>query len=234
MDSHLKSDIDNHIEILKNFADRCTHITEMGVRGLHSTRVFLSTKPKTLISYDWDKPPFEVDRNSLKDAYTYSKEHDIDFRFVVANTIDTIIEKTDLLYIDTWHTYEQLLLELLLHSSKVLKYIVIHDTNELVFPGMTCAIEDFTNLNPQWSMEYMLLDLPGITVLENIASSNEVNFGHFTENELREEIQKQTKLYYKQYESNVGSTDIDWINYTDSQRKRFADVKRWPKTNSLR
>ncbi len=38
------------------------------------------------------------------------------------------IEETDLLFIDTWHVYEQLKEELRLHGSKARKYIVLHDT----------------------------------------------------------------------------------------------------------
>src|SRR5262249_15621011 len=38
------------------------------------------------------------------------------------------IEETDLLFIDTWHVYEQLRQELRRHAGKVRKYIVLHDT----------------------------------------------------------------------------------------------------------
>lgn len=226
-------DIQGHIATFVKYASQCSHITEMGVRGLNSTNVFLETKPKTLTSYDWDKPPFEVDREALKLAESKAEDLKVSFNFIVADTTSIQIEHTDLLYIDTWHTYEQLLLELFLHSSQTSKYLIAHDTNELVFPGMTCAIEDFLNLNDHWQMELMLVDLPGLTVLERVADKD-VSWGNFEEIELRTEIQRQTTLYYQQCESRVGSTSHDWKNYHEQQVIRFKDSNRWPKTNSLR
>ena len=228
-----KSDIHGHIATLVQYASQCPHITEMGVRGLNSTNVFLETKPKTLISYDWDKPPFEVDREALRLAQSKANDLKVAFNFIVADTISIQIESTDLLYIDTWHTYEQLLLELLLHSSLTAKYIIAHDTNEAIFPGMTCAIEDFLNLNSQWQMELMLVDLPGLTVLER-ASDKAVFWGDFRETDLRKEIEKQTSLYYRQCVERLGSTSHDWLYYQEQQVMRFKDSNRWPKTNSLR
>jgi hypothetical protein len=38
------------------------------------------------------------------------------------------IERTDMLFIDTWHKYGQLSEELRMHSPNVDKYIVLHDT----------------------------------------------------------------------------------------------------------
>jgi hypothetical protein len=227
------SDIKNHVDILKLYASKCSHLTEMGVRGLNSTRVFLDTKPKKLVSYDWDKPPFEVDRPTLEKVKVDALINGVDFEFIVGDTTKVEIEKTDLLYIDTWHTYEQLLLELLLHSSKSTKYIVAHDTNELVFPGMTCAIEDFLNINEQWQLDYMLIDLPGITVLERI-SEGETSWGAFTEQDLRQEINAQILLYYRQCAASTGPTSLDWMEYRDNQVEKFANADRWPRTNSLK
>jgi|694.fasta_scaffold08002_22 hypothetical protein len=227
------SDIKNHIQILQQYARKCDHITEMGVRGLNSTKVFLESKPKKLISYDWDKPPFQVDRLILRQAQELALRDQIDFQFLVADTTSIEINPTDLLYIDTWHTYEQLLLELLLHSSNVKKYIIAHDTNELVFPGMTCAIEDFLNINQHWQMHFMLVDLPGITVLERIEDKTTL-CGDFAEDELRSEIEKQINLYYEECQSATGPTSSKWMDYKNQQLQRFLNDSRWPKTNALR
>jgi len=51
-----------------------------------------------------------------------------EFVFHEADVLHVEIEATDLLFIDTFHVYEQLQEELRLHAGKVHKYIVLHDT----------------------------------------------------------------------------------------------------------
>jgi hypothetical protein len=230
--SQENSDIKDHIPVLEKYAKQCRHITEMGVRELNSTWVFLKTKPKKLVSYDWDKFPYEVNRTSLGEALDYANSKGIYFQFIPYDTTQVEIEATDLLFIDTWHTYEQLLLELLLHSSNVSKYIVAHDTNEGLFPGMTCAIEDFLKENPQWQLDLMVIDRPGLTVLKRVQEAK-TSWGQFVESDLRREIKFQSQLYYQSCNEN-GSTSAEWANYQDQQVSRFRDEQKWPKTNRLR
>jgi hypothetical protein len=51
-----------------------------------------------------------------------------DFTFLQADILWHELEETDLLFLDTWHVYEQLHEELAPHAGKVRKYIVIHGT----------------------------------------------------------------------------------------------------------
>jgi len=55
--------------------------------------------------------------------------------FRVENTLLIDIEVTDLLFIDTLHTYDQLSQELKLHSPKVRRFIALHDTESFKFQG---------------------------------------------------------------------------------------------------
>ena len=50
------------------------------------------------------------------------------FSFVVGDSRQIVIQPTELLFIDTLHDYEVLLLELFLHSPRVKKFIALHDT----------------------------------------------------------------------------------------------------------
>jgi hypothetical protein len=68
-----------------------------------------------------------------------AKEEGIDFQFILGSSLTTQIPECDLLFIDTEHTYNQLTQELKLHSKKVRKYIILHDTN---LPLMWKAVED--------------------------------------------------------------------------------------------
>jgi len=174
------SDINEHIPTLLKYGKLCSHITEMGVRWVVSTWAFLSVLPKTLKSYDMQNPStWGVD---IQDVYDAAKEHNVDFSFTQANVLDVEIEQTDLLFIDTWHAYKQLKAELKLHSSKVNKYIIFHDTTTFAYKdeksyeflgsewigdqkGIWLAIQEFLQDNPQWQLIERFHNNNGLTVI---------------------------------------------------------------------
>jgi len=100
------TDINEHIEALVKYASQCDHVTEMGVRGIFSTWAFVASKPKKIISYDLYNP--SKYGGNINNVYTLAKKYNIEFEFHEANVRDIEIENTDLLFIDTWHVYEQL------------------------------------------------------------------------------------------------------------------------------
>jgi len=151
------SDINEHLETLKNLASECDHVTEMGVRYIVSTWAFVEgMKGGTLVSIDIKHPKeYGGDLDSLVKA---CKDKGIDFTFREADTTKIKIDKTDLLFIDTDHTYKQLETELKIHAGSVRKYIVIHDTvscetelmpaiNEFLESGVWRVKEHYKNNN---------------------------------------------------------------------------------------
>jgi hypothetical protein len=180
------SDINEHLETLKKYGSECEHITEMGVRTVVSTWAFLEAKPKRLVSIDIQECPIQL-------ASELAKEAGIDFEFIQADTgkPELDIEETDLLFIDTWHVYDQLKVEFKLHSNKARKYIVLHDTTtfgELGESGSTLminpangnmelmrmrglwpAVEEFLQENKNWSLKERFTHNNGLTVLERIS-----------------------------------------------------------------
>lgn len=138
------SDINEHLPTLKKYGDKCTHITEMGVRGICSTWAFLSARPKKMISYDIQDPArWGGDINSVIDT---AKFYNINYTFILENVLNIEIENTDLLFLDTWHSYKQLKQELLLHANNVNKYIVIHDTITFAYRDE----EGYESFGPEW------------------------------------------------------------------------------------
>ena len=125
--SAIRSDINEHLPTLRDLAKECEHVTEMGVRDVVSTWAFLlglannSKKKKVLRSYDIHKSV------NIDLALNEAKSNKIDMTFTEVDVLKTEIEGTDLLFIDTLHTYTQLKNELKLHASKAKKYIVFHD-----------------------------------------------------------------------------------------------------------
>ena len=159
------SDINEHLPTLKKYSEECDHITEMGVRDVVSTWAFLMGEPKKLISYDIN----QMDEKIILDAI---KDTDIEFKFILSDTTKIEIEETDLLFIDTLHTYEQLKVELELHGNKSKKYIIFHDTTLFGYRGergdigLNPAIEEFIEKNPHWSKHEVFTNCCGLTILK--------------------------------------------------------------------
>jgi tetratricopeptide (TPR) repeat protein len=114
------SDVHEHLPTLYALAGECRHVTEMGTRKGVSTTALLFARPDRLVCYDLVRCP-QVD---LLERLAGSTQ----FVFHQADVLRVEIEETDLLFLDTWHVYEQLREELRLHAGKVRRYIVLHDT----------------------------------------------------------------------------------------------------------
>jgi len=181
------SDINKLLPILKKYAEGCNHITELGTGGVISTWALLAGKPKRLVTYDI------IYRPDIVGAEIAAKKAGIDFEFRKEDVFDTEIEETDLLFVDTYHHYNQLIQELRLHSNKVNKYIIMHDTttygkkNEkmaedcieglqkmgkdlnkfdtLFKKGLMRAIRDFLKENKHWKIGKRVLKNNGLTIL---------------------------------------------------------------------
>ena len=176
------SDINEHLSVLRHYAENCDHVTEMGVRGIVSTFAFVSAKPKIIRAIDLYHPSNWNGEDRLNYIENYCKENNIDFRFILGDTLEIEIEPTDFLFIDTLHTYEQLKTELEKHGNKANKYIGFHDTtlfanedehnsytNKIMtgnIKGLWPAIESFILNNPHWSVLERRTNNNGLTILE--------------------------------------------------------------------
>lgn len=165
------SDINEHLPVLKEYSSKCKHVTEFGVRSVISTYALMYGLPKVLKSYDID--PIENHGTNRNDLIHLGKENGVEFEFIVADTRNLEIEETELLFIDTWHVYDQLKCELDLHANKVSKYLIFHDTTTFGAVGeghpigLWPAIEEFLTNNKNWSIETRLENNNGLTILKN-------------------------------------------------------------------
>ena len=171
------SDINEHLPVIKKYAEECEHITEMGVRYVISTWALLASKPKTLVCYDiltgLDMNVFNSNINELSNK---AKDIDVNFSFTQADVLNIEIEETDLLLIDTYHEYNQIKQELKLHGNKARKYLIFHDTTTFGEFGETFktpntigiwpAIEEFLLENQEWKIQERLTNNNGLTILK--------------------------------------------------------------------
>lgn len=153
------SDINLHLPVLRQYADQCEHVTEFGTRACVSLHAFLASKAKTVVAYD-----------IANVAVPASKK----LTFINADVLTVEIEPTDLLHIDTKHTSQQFMSELVLHAEKVGKWIAAHDWftfgehGEDGKPGLRPALIWFLQQYPHWRICYQTDANNGLVIIERI------------------------------------------------------------------
>jgi cephalosporin hydroxylase len=159
------SDINQHLPLMNVLAKLCNHVTEFGVRWGTSTLAWLNNNV-ILHSYDIERFPesqelFEHARKAGKSAYFW--QHD-------TLTLGAIAP-TDLLFIDSLHTYHQVKSELH-YESFVEKFIVLHDTvlfgeqgQDGSTPGIMQAVHEFLQSHPEWTVMEHRTNNNGLLVL---------------------------------------------------------------------
>ncbi len=152
------SDNNEHCPTLRRLASECRHITEFGVMFGRSTVSFLSARPESLVSYDIKK------QEVINHIETLANSEGIPFSFNLEDSRTVTIDDTDLLYIDTDHTYEQLRIELFRHGDKAKKYNVLHDT--AAFPEMCKAVDEFLEQGT-FQVKDVFVNNNGLTSLES-------------------------------------------------------------------
>lgn len=171
------SDINEHLPILRKLAGECAHVTEMGMRGGTSTVALLAAQPETLIS--WDINPYAVVSQRCADLLFIRGR--TDFQPRVGDTLKIRTEPTDFLFIDTLHTYKQLMAELARHcdpiENPVRKFLAFHDTETFGMRGedgsehgLRLAIRWFQREHafPVWKLKDDFRNNNGLIVLENV------------------------------------------------------------------
>jgi len=180
-------DVNEHLNTLKRYSSKCDHVTEMGTRKAISTIALLVGSPKKVVSIDLNYHFFKPVEN---DIITISKECGSDFQFIEADVLKIDIEETDFLFIDTFHTYHQLISELRRHEKNVRKWIALHDTvtfglrDEEVYQngkistdvkvhnkekvGIYNALLDFLEENKNWKIKEHYSNNNGLTIIEKI------------------------------------------------------------------
>lgn len=154
------SDINEHLPILRHYADRCAHITELGVRGCVSLFAFLASGANRVVAVD------------ILDVWVPDVPK---LKFICADDTSIEIENTDFLFVDTLHNANHLRKELNLHAAKVGKYIGFHDVG--IFgehgddggQGLMYAINEFLAAHPEWRSVYFTTDNNGLMILERFS-----------------------------------------------------------------
>jgi cephalosporin hydroxylase len=159
------SDINEHLPLMNILAKLCKHVTEFGVRWATSTTAWMNN-PVILRAYDIAPTP------PAEELFAYALAAGKDAKFIIQDTTTLeSIEQTDLLFIDSPHTYHQLKIELKL-AKFVNKFMVFHDTvvfgdrgEDGTVPGLNQAIAEFLQENQDWTVMEHRYNNNGLTVL---------------------------------------------------------------------
>lgn len=185
--------INEHLPTLRQLAAESDSSIEIGLENIFSTWAILlglSESPSSFKSYfgiDIERPPI----NRLKHARRLAEQNGIAFRFLKENDMMVEIKPTDLLFIDSLHTYCHLTYELEKFSPQIRKYIAMHDTSapwgeledDIYFgdyseypkhfdrtkKGLWPAVEDFLNRHPEWTLHQRYFNNHGFTILRRVA-----------------------------------------------------------------
>lgn len=148
--------IDQHLPVIREFAAKCKHVTEFGTDRGWSTSALLVSGCPVVRSYDINRCP-EVD--TMEEL---AQREGVDYRFTLGDTREVDIEETDLLFVDTDHTYQQVKAELSRHKDKVRRFIAFHDT--ATFPAIIQAIEE--EIGEGWLVVYCTSKQHGLWIFE--------------------------------------------------------------------
>ena len=159
--AEIPSDFVVHVPMLRALASVCDHVTEMGVRTGVSTRALLAENC-ILRSYDIDINDY------VEHLFQRARALGKDVQYIKGNTLGIDIEPTDMLFIDTEHTYQQLSQELRLHAHKVRKFLAFHDTDKPFGGELLPAIMEFLASNKDWAVRTHNIHCHGFTVLERV------------------------------------------------------------------
>jgi cephalosporin hydroxylase len=167
----VKSDIWEHMPLLRNYAAQARRVVEFGVAHGNSTWSLLAGKPEWMRSYDVER--FDPYWQEIEAAVGGSE---INFEFKLQSSTAELIEPADLLFIDSKHTYEHCSLELRMQSPQVSGFIILHDTTTLAEVGdyykgrgLWPAIEEFLKANDKWRMRKRYTNCNGLTILERVS-----------------------------------------------------------------
>lgn len=160
------SDVREHLGLLRGLALECDVVVELGFRTGVSTSAFLAAERPKVISYDT--------MPSGRHGQELSQEYGERFSLVKGDSREVSIPECDLLFIDTDHTEETTRAELRLHSSKVKRWIVLHDTKTFgrtdrkpgKGKGILAAVDWFLGQCPGWLEHLQLNNNNGLTLLK--------------------------------------------------------------------
>jgi len=162
------SDCFKHCPMIYELARKCESVTELGLNSKPIAISLLAAQPYKYSGYGEAEGQIKKYKKLLESVCGKTNLY-----LRQGHSLQTQIEPTDLLVIDTYHSSPRLEKELLKHAGNVKKFIVLPSTYAFAvrgedgsFPGLGDVINDFVSKNEQWEVVYQSNLNNGVTVLE--------------------------------------------------------------------
>lgn len=161
------TDMHEHLPWISELTTQCSHATELGVGYAQSTRGFLRHDVEM---HSYEISPYPVTTQYFEAAKAAGRNVTLH----VCSTLETEIAPTEIMLVDSYHSYEQVKGELELHADKVSKYILFHDTS--LFgdrgqggeQGIWPAIQEFLDSHPEWKLVERRTNNNGMTLIARV------------------------------------------------------------------
>lgn len=175
------SDANEHLPVLREYASKCQSAVEIGTwQGVTATGLLMGI----IDSLQQDKKFTVIDINEdyLKWSKGWLEQFDLGvnqpkLEFIRESSLIVPPVETDMLFIDSLHTYSHCLKELKRHHAGVKKYILLHDVITYgAFsetgdpPGLEDAICDFLAETPAWQWTKTWDHNNGLALLERTSA----------------------------------------------------------------
>lgn len=160
-------DMFEHLPWLSEKVSECTHVTEFGVGRGESTRALLRHDVE-IHSYEF------MPINNIEQLFEDAIKHGRRITLHVVDITKIVIAPTDLLVVDSYHSYDQVKTELELHADKVRKYIFFHDTTLYADRGqggengIWPAIDEFLQSHTEWQLVERRTNNNGMTLIKRV------------------------------------------------------------------
>lgn len=167
-----KSDIHEHLTVLRAMVWTGARVVELGVRWGKSTWALLSARPSVMHSIDIHRS------GAVDEIERICREVGQDWRFSVCDSLKWVVQPHDILFIDSLHTYAHCLSELKRYAPHCTTLIGLHDTTTFgkrgedgSEPGLEAAVNEFldTDEGREWQVVLWRTNNNGLTVLQRSA-----------------------------------------------------------------
>ena len=164
---NLERDSNRHMPKLRELADNCKTVTDISIRQ-ESFIALAASKAEVVYSHS-------NEHNTLTDHVVKLRGKFVQRLSAIPQNIIQI-QPTDLLFLNTTHTANQVSKELAVFAPSVRHYIVLHNTmiygetgeghtEQAPVPGILLSVRHFMRQNPEWSVIYHSTEQFGLTVL---------------------------------------------------------------------
>ena len=170
-------DINEHYAVLLALAGKRKRIAECGIGYGRLTDLLLTTYPEVLCSCDHRYD--DIVQSAVTRIKSSAEKRGTAFSFERCDSRVFDIKDVDLLIIDSYGAYLQVLPELINLSPYVSEYICIHNTS--IYgertewggsPSLRQGIEDFLARNSKWTKIYEYGHNNGMTILKRVDPGN--------------------------------------------------------------